>query len=107
MLRLALGDIPAASGGRWTLHGPVDPGVTLLERFAWELEQRLYSAEQVTPEMVRASLRLLGVGDPAGTRCARTVLCLAGTAPPVEVLAGTVFRLDGDHLDRRFALTTR
>jgi len=23
--------IPAASRGRWTLHAPVDPGVTLLE----------------------------------------------------------------------------
>ena len=34
--------IPAASAGAWTLHAPVDPGVTLLELLAYLLEQRLY-----------------------------------------------------------------
>ena len=26
--------IPAESGGQWTLHAPVDPGITLVELFA-------------------------------------------------------------------------
>jgi hypothetical protein len=38
----ARGRIPAGSNGRWTLHAPVDPGITLLELHAWLLEQRLY-----------------------------------------------------------------
>ena len=77
LLRIALGDVPSASQGRWTLHGPVDPGITLLELFAWELEQRLFMAEQATDGMVRASLRLLGVPDPLATSPARTILCLS------------------------------
>lgn len=115
LLRIALEEIPGASGGRWTLHGPVDPGITLLERFAWELEQRLFSAEQVTDEMVRASLRLLGLGEPAATTCARTVLCLdagagSGTGAAtgddrVDVPAGSVFALRRDPGGRRCALT--
>lgn len=31
--------IAGASNGQWTLHAPVDPGVTLLELFASQLEQ--------------------------------------------------------------------
>ena len=107
LLRIALADVPAAAQGRWTLHGPVDPGITLLELFAWQLEQRLFMAEQVTDPTVRASLALLGVPEPAATRAARTVLCLTGPAPgvaaaPVDVPAGTVFTLDGDPRGRRF-----
>lgn len=119
LLRIALEEIPGASGGRWTLHGPVDPGITLLERSAWELEQRLFSAEQVTDEMVRASLRLLGLGEPGATTCARTVLCLhagagsetgsgAGSATAAgrtDVPAGSVFALRRDPGGRRCALT--
>ena len=109
LLRIALEEIPGASGGRWTLHGPVDPGITLLERFAWELEQRLFSAEQVTDEMVRASLRLLGLDGPAATACARTVVCLnAGTdaaSGRVDVPAGSVFALGRDPGGRRCAST--
>jgi hypothetical protein len=67
--------IPAASDGHWTLHAPVDPGVTLLELFASLLEQRLYWMDQVPDALTRGALRLLGV-RPRGTSCATTVMQL-------------------------------
>ncbi|CAL9604586.1 putative baseplate assembly protein [Streptomyces sp. enrichment culture] len=101
--------IPAESDGAWTLHAPVDPGVTLLELFAYLLEQRLYWLDQVPDALVVAVLRLLGLDPPRPARPAATVLRLTarqdGTAVPV-VPAGTpltrdpagrtVFTLDHD-----------
>lgn len=81
--------IPAASGGTWTLHAPVDPGVTLVELYAWLLEQRLYWLDQVPDSFVRAILRLLGDAvEPA--RSAATVLTFDQAAPWVSVSGGVV-----------------
>ncbi|MEU6549151.1 baseplate J/gp47 family protein [Streptomyces sp. NPDC046915] len=101
--------IPAESDGTWTLHAPVDPGVTLLELLAYLLEQRLYWLDQVPDALVVAVLRLLGLDPPRPARPAATVLRLSArqqdTAVPV-VPAGTpltrdpagnvVFTLDDD-----------
>ncbi len=65
--------IPAASGGAWTLHHPVDPGITLLELFAWQLEQRLYWMDQIPDSLVRGALALLGEA-PKPTQVAATVM---------------------------------
>ncbi len=81
--------IPAASDGEWTLHAAVDPGVTLLELFAWQLEQRLYRMDQVPPELNMAILAMLA-SRARRTRCASTVLQLAGSAP-----RGARFELEG------------
>ncbi|MFE7132060.1 putative baseplate assembly protein [Streptomyces sp. NPDC057638] len=89
--------IPAESGGTWTLHAPVDPGVTLLELFAHLLEQRLYWLDQMPDALVVAILRLLGMDPPRTARAAATVLQLAAEAPgvPVPVVpAGTVLTRD-------------
>jgi len=51
--------IASASAGQWTLHAPVDPGVTLLELFAWHLDQRLFWMDQVSDSFTRGLLRLL------------------------------------------------
>jgi hypothetical protein len=104
LLRIALQDMPGASQGRWTVHGAVDPGITFLELFAWQLEQRLFAAEQLTDPVVRASLRLLGVPDPAPTRSARTVLCFLPLPAPVELPAGTLMSLERDALGRAYTL---
>ena len=59
--------IPAASSGEWTLHAPVDPGVTLLELFAYMLEQRVFWLDQIPDSLVRAALNLMGAETrPAG-----------------------------------------
>lgn len=69
--------IPAESGGVWTLHAPIDPGVTLLELLAYLLEQRLYWLDQVPDALVVAVLRLMGLDGPLPARAAATVLRLS------------------------------
>jgi hypothetical protein len=87
--------IPAESDGTWTLHAPVDPGVTLLELFAYLLEQRLYWLDQVPDELVVAILKLLGLELPRPARPAATVLALTtGEKTPTVVPAGTVLARD-------------
>lgn len=58
----ALRRIPTASRGLWTLHAPVDPGITVVELFAWLLEQRSFWADQVTAPLVRAVMTRFGDG---------------------------------------------
>ncbi|MGO4362948.1 hypothetical protein [Terrabacter sp. RAF57] len=104
LLKIALDDVPGSSSGLWTLHGAVDPGVTLLELFAWRFEQRLYAADQVTESITRAGLRLLGVADPLPTAAATTVLGLGGDVPPTRIEAGALFTLESDTAGRQFSL---
>jgi predicted phage baseplate assembly protein len=52
--------IAAESKGEWSLHAPVDPGVTILELYAWLLEQRVYWLDQVPDSLVHAAAHLLG-----------------------------------------------
>jgi hypothetical protein len=94
--RLASESTGRQGGPRWTLHGPVDPGVTLLELLAWQLEQRLYMLNQEPDELVRNVIELLGVEPPAAARPAVTVLSLepAGTRP-VALSAGSVIEPEG------------
>lgn len=81
--------IPAASGGKWTLHAPVDPGVTLLELYAWLIEQRAFWLDQVPDSLSRAILTLLGDAvEPV--RLAATVVAFDSPAPWVGVGVGTV-----------------
>ncbi|GII84245.1 putative baseplate assembly protein [Sphaerisporangium siamense] len=89
--------VPAESGGVWTLHAPADPGVTLLELFAYLLEQRLYWLDQAPDALTVAVLRLLGLDPPRPAGAAATVLRLAAEWPdePVPVVpAGTVLSRD-------------
>lgn len=87
--------IPAESGGTWTLHAPVDPGITLLELFAYLLEQRLYWLDQAPDELVVAILGLLGLDPPRPAQPAATVLELTtDSSEPVDVPAGAVFTRD-------------
>jgi len=87
--------VPAESDGSWTLHAPVDPGITLLELFAYLLEQRLYWLDQAPDELVVAILKLLGLELPRPALSASTVLALTTESPePVVVPAGTVFARD-------------
>jgi hypothetical protein len=90
---LAMRSIPAASGGRWTHHAPVDAGITLLELFAFLLEQQLFVMDQVPDSMVSALLALLG-DAPRPTRAARTVLVRGegGPAGYVSLAEGEAFR---------------
>lgn len=86
--------IAAASGGVWTLHSPADPGVTMLELFAWLLEQRVYWMDQTPDSMTRAALKLLGEA-PEPTGVARAVFRLQPPGDdPLTVPALTPLRLE-------------
>lgn len=96
--------IAAASRGEWTLHSPVDPGVTLLELYAWLIEQRIYWVDQVPDSMVRAALKLLGV-RPATTVAARTLLQVRPAGARQRLAARTQFELDEANPPLRFTTT--
>ena len=76
--------IPALSRRAWTDHNLHDPGITLIELYAYLLEQRAYWLDRVTPPLDRALLTLLGV-TPERARPARTAV--SADAPAHSVLA--------------------
>lgn len=83
--------IAAVSGEEWTLHAPVDPGVTLLELLAHQLEQRSYWLDQVPDVLINGLIALLGAKRrPA--RAAATVLSVESAAVSV-VPADSIFRV--------------
>ncbi len=77
--------------GQWTLHAPVDPGITLIELYAWLLDQRSYWANHDDGDYGRALLRLLG-DAPLPARSACVPLAIAAGTSVVSVAAGTRFR---------------
>lgn len=86
------GRIMANSDSQWTLHAPVDPGVTVLELYAYLLEQRLYWLDQVPDPLLRAILHLLGEA-PLPAQPASTVLAITSPTDTTPVPAGTELRL--------------
>jgi hypothetical protein len=90
--------IPAESSGNWTLHAPVDPGITFLDLFAFLAEQRLYWLDQVPDAFVVAVLTLLGLQGPKLAVPAATVLQITQADPQhpelFTVPAGTGFTRD-------------
>ena len=45
----------------WTNHNPSDPGITLIETFALEVEQLIYRLNQVLDKHKREYLNMIGV----------------------------------------------
>ncbi len=84
--------IAAASAGNWTLHAPVDPGITLLELFAFLLEQRVYWMDQVPDSLVRGALSLLGESAKP-TQPASTVMNFSGLKEATVLDARTKLNL--------------
>jgi predicted phage baseplate assembly protein len=80
--------IAAVSDEQWTLHAPVDPGVTLIELFAYLLEQRVYWLDQVSDPLINALIALLGA-RPRPAQAATTLLEV--TTPGTSLAKGTVF----------------
>jgi predicted phage baseplate assembly protein len=84
--------IVANSRGQWTMHGPSDTGVALLELFAYLFEQRIYWLDQVHAPLARALLALMD-DAPRPTQAARTVFAFPTpeAATPTRIGAGTLF----------------
>src|SRR5687767_145055 len=64
----------------WTDHNLHDPGITLMELFAWVAEQDLYRLDRVPAAHLRKFLALLGIlqQPPAGAEAAVGVLLATG-----------------------------
>src|SRR5207245_1546900 len=77
----------------WTDHNLHDPGITLIELFAWLAEQDLFRVDRVGVEQVRKLLALAGA-TPTPPRAARVVLGVtpAPGCPTAIVPGGTQFR---------------
>jgi predicted phage baseplate assembly protein len=88
----------------WTDHNPSDPGITLLELFAWVSEILMYRLDRLSPSTQRAFLRLFGV-EPHPPTVARTVVAvrLAPITGPVRLPAGRPVTDDAAQI--RFATT--
>jgi hypothetical protein len=100
------GRIAAASAGQWTLHAPVDPGITLLELFAHLLDQRVYWLDQVPDSLLHALLALLGE-QPQPARAAATVLVFRNLRSDVtELAAGLGMKRSGHFPAISFTTTT-
>lgn len=73
----------------WTDHNASDPGITLLELFAYLTDIGLYRLDRVTPAQYRAFLRLLGF-PLRPVQAARTVLVFAQDTAGVVPLTSRI-----------------
>jgi predicted phage baseplate assembly protein len=100
------GRIAAVSDEEWTLHAPVDPGVTLLELFAYLLEQRVFWLDQVPAALINGLVGLLGAErHPAIAATTLLELLKVGPLGTGYLDAGVV--LKGGDQDAIMRLTTQ
>ena len=81
----------ALSCPEWTEHNVSDPGITLIELFAWMTDMLIYRLNRVPDKLHVALLELLGV-QLHGPTAARTQIRFRLAAPadqPVEIPAGS------------------
>src|SRR5205085_11737127 len=76
----------------WTNHNVSDPGVTLVETFAWMTDQLLYRLNRVPDRNYVKFLELLGVTlfEPATARVEMSFRLSSHQPVPVRVPAGSV-----------------
>jgi hypothetical protein len=73
----------------WTDHNISDPGITLIELFAWMTESSVYALNRITPRHRRKFVSLLGCA-PHPPQAAHTMLAVdvPSTVSPFELAAG-------------------
>jgi hypothetical protein len=89
---------------RWTDHNLSDPGMTLIDLFAWLTEMQLYNLDFISESHLLKYLALLGMGPrPASAARVELQLGLSDNEPNVciTVPKGTSFKTDSS----TFALT--
>jgi predicted phage baseplate assembly protein len=76
----------------WTDHNIHDPGITIIELFAWLTEQSIYRANRISDRHRRKFLALIGF-SPRPPQPANAILgvTLAAGAGPLDVPVGCVF----------------
>ena len=88
----------------WTNHNVSDPGVALIELFAWMSEMVLYRVNQVPDRLFVHFLNLVGIEPfPPSVSKARVTFWLSAVQDvPVIVPAGLQVTTTGDGGGRRF-----
>lgn len=75
----------------WTNHNPGDPGITLIELFAWLTDQMLLRFNQVPRRNYVAFLELLGIrlNPPTPARCELTFYLIKALPGEIKIPFGT------------------
>lgn len=75
----------------WTNHNPTDPGITLVELFAWMTEMVLYRLNQVPEKIYLSLLELMGLSliPPQSSRAVIRFFPVEGYKKSIQVKAGT------------------
>src|SRR5262245_16789126 len=77
---------------RWTDHNVHDPGITLIELFAWLVEADVYRTNHISAKCRRKFLKLIGF-PPRPPEPSRTVLTFTAKSGVSQLLpAGMTFR---------------
>ena len=81
----------ARTSPEWTEHNVSDPGITLIELFAWMTDMLIYRLNRVPDKLHVALLELLGVQlhGPTAARTAVRFRLAAVPQEPIEIAAGT------------------
>ncbi len=81
----------------WTNYNPTDPGMTLLELFAWMTEMTIYRINKVPEKTYLALLDMMGL-SPTPPQAARAILQFApveGYSKPIRVRKGLQVSVGG------------
>jgi len=75
----------------WTNHNPSDPGITLVELFAWMTEMMLYRLNQVPEKIYLSLLELMGLSliPPQSARAVIRFFPVEGYKKSIQVKGGT------------------
>jgi predicted phage baseplate assembly protein len=92
----------------WTDHNVSDPGVTLIETFAWMTDQLLYRLNRVPDRHYVKFLDLLGVGlfPPTAARAGVTFWLSAPQPDSVRIAAGTQVATPRTEADEAIVFST-
>ncbi|MFG3436818.1 putative baseplate assembly protein [Nonomuraea sp. NPDC047897] len=92
----------------WTDHNVSDPGITLIEAFAYMVDQLIYRVNRVTDLHHIRFLDLIGVRlfPPTAARCELTFRLSAARDHPVTVPAGTQVAGRAEHESEPVVFTT-
>jgi predicted phage baseplate assembly protein len=92
---------------KWTDHNVHDPGITLIELFAWLTEANIYRLNRVSERHRRKFLSFIGF-DPAPLRAAKAMVSFSPTlgAQPVLLPAGTELEVVTDSQGETIPLRT-
>ena len=92
----------------WTNHNVSDPGITLIELFAWMTEMTLYQLNRVPEQMYERFLELVGVrrDPPVPAEVDVTFYLTAALPRPITVPAQTEVATDRTEADEALVFTT-